>query len=233
MGSIPILDNNWLCCANQVVMLDDSDEEIPVLEDLSLDNIEVQHRPVVVRSPHGLNVAAIDARILFEEIYATHGVSPVDLNESTTVISDEIIEESMPSIRHIHVDGPSTGRSRIVPVAFSVAAEYVDDDSESDTSSIPGLVTLSSSESEYFYSDDERDSFNRFFDDDDYSDGIGLLVNEVTSDSDESSSNENVFIEGYQNLTSTSTFTSGERQLLFEGSIPCEGEIDSSDSDDD
>ena len=72
-----------------------------------------------------------------------------------------------------------------------------DDDTDSDDSNMPDLVTLSSSESEYFYSDDERDYLGRFFDDDD-ADGIGLLVNDVNSaDSDDSTSDDyDVVIEG-------------------------------------
>ena len=175
LSSIPILDNNWLCCANQVVMLDDSDKDIPALEDLSQEDIEVNNQHIVFNSPYGLNVSLIDAMILLEDIYANHGASPINSNESTTIVPDEIVSRSMVEIHQTHTDGPFTGRSRIVSIGFRGTAEYIDDDFDSDNSSMPEMVTLSSSELEYFYSDGERDTLSRFFDDDDGADGIGLL----------------------------------------------------------
>ena len=98
---------------------------------------------------------------------------------------------------------------------MNVAAEYVDNESESDTSVMPDLVSCSSSESEYVYSDDDYNTRFHFCDDDeDDPDGVGLLVNEITSeDSDESTSNEYELVEDYQNLLLKSTSTSGEEGI--------------------
>ena len=125
VGSIPALDNNWMSCANQVVMLDESDDEVPDLEDLSVNDNEEQHRPMFVHSPYGLNTSARDYLSRLVEIYETNGISPINSssNEYNVAVS---VEELLPSIHQIYVDGPSSGRSRIVPVGSSVAAEYVD-----------------------------------------------------------------------------------------------------------
>lgn len=118
LGSIPRLDYNWLSCANQAVMLEDSDEYIPALEDLSEDYIEVDNQHIVVNSPNGLNLSPIEAIALLEDIYAGHGVGPIDSNESTTAVLNDSENDSMVEIHQTQAEGPLSGRSRVVSVGF-------------------------------------------------------------------------------------------------------------------
>ena len=193
VGSIPTVDKNWMCCANQVVMLDESDDEPLELEVLSVhDNVEQRCVPFL----HGHNNSVSDYWTRQFEIYKENGIGPL-VSSSDGESNIASVEELMPSINQMYVNGPSSGRRRIVPVGFNVAAEYVDNESEPDTSVMPDLVSYSSSESEYVYSDDDYNTRFHFFDDDeDDPDGVGLLVNEITSeDSDESTSNEYELVE--------------------------------------
>ena len=196
LGSIRTIDNNWLCCANHTEMLEDSDDDIPELEDITQNNIECDNQYMVVGSPYGLNRSPIEVLVLLEDLYESNGVSQIESNDSTASVSNDI--ESYPTVelRQVLVDGQISGRSRIVPLGYRVTAEYLEDESDSDDSNMPDLVTLSSSESEYFYSDDDRDSLSKFFDDHDDEDGIGLLVNDTSSDSDVSTDEDYVVIDG-------------------------------------
>ena len=57
VGSTPIIDFNLISCANQVVMLDESDDDIPDLVDLSNDD-EIEQQSVL--SSYGVDLVIRD-----------------------------------------------------------------------------------------------------------------------------------------------------------------------------
>ena len=64
-------------------------------------------------------------------------------DSSDTESVSELIEEMMPVLDQVYVNGPYSGKSRIVPVGFLVPAEYIDNESDSDNSEqecLPSLI---------------------------------------------------------------------------------------------
>ena len=162
VGSTPIVDFNLISCANHVVMVEESDDDVPDLVDPFNDNGTEQRSTL---SSHRVESTILD-----------------DVSDIESI--GEIVDEMMPSIDQRNVNGSVSGKSRIVPAGFIVATEYVDNDSESDTSELPDLISYSTSESEYVYSDE--DSFTSLL----FSDNDG-----DNSDSDESNANEYVLVD--------------------------------------
>ena len=162
VGSTPIVDYNLISCANHVVMVEESDDDVPDLVDPFNDENTEQH----------------------SALYSHRVDSTIRDDVSDIESIGETVEEMMPSIDQRNVNGSVSGKNRIVPVGFIVAAEYVDSDSESDTLELPDLISYSTSESEYVYSDDDTNTSLLFSDNDG-----------DNSDSDESNVNEYVLFD--------------------------------------
>ena len=115
---------------------------------MSHDGVSVGNRIVFNRLPYGLNVSSIQATTLMEAISIINVLNQPEFSDTVTSDYEGVDPNQAVEFSQILVNGHKSGRTRIVPMGFRCDADNLEENSDSESSIMPDLVTLSSSESE-------------------------------------------------------------------------------------